>query len=110
MGLEIKLKELLEMTLEKLESEMGADQIITDIGQMTHLVDAAVMLLKWVPVSQMKSAKKTEIFERLEEYAMRLYAETLGSDCKYLSVECKLITICESEIDFHTRHSKKNRG
>lgn len=105
--LETKRKELLEMTLEKLEKEMGEEKAVTDIGALVHLIDAAAVLTKWAPVSKMSSAKKTEVYECLEEYATRLYKTVLQCDCKYLSVLCKLITICESEIDYHSRHSRK---
>lgn len=107
--LETILHEILKETLEELEKEMAGGKTITDVRRPLHIIDAAIILTDWVPASIVKPLKKTEIFEYLEECAMKIYSRELESECRYLSVACKLIALCESKIDYHTRHMKGRR-
>lgn len=107
--LETMLHEILKETLEKLEKEMAGGKTITDARRPLHIIDAAIILTDWVPASIVKPLKKTEIFEYLEECAMKIYSRELESECRYLSVACKLIALCESKIDYHMRHTKGRR-
>ncbi len=107
--LETMLHEILKETLEELAKEMADGKAITDVRRPLHIIDAAIILTDWVPASIVKPLEKTEIFEYLEECAMKIYSGELESECRYLSVACKLIALCESKIDYHTRHMKGRR-